>query len=321
VIVGGAAPPSPYGQVPTPGYGGTTPPGAGGYGQQPPFGGGYPPAPSGGSGGSAKTVLLVVGAVLVLILLSAGGFFGVRALAGDDDDGDNDAADRSSATDSATDETESTDPTESTESTEVTESTSPPESTTTAPPSTQCTGGFPDPSVTPRRNAERVSGGSLSIPIPAGFKPEVLFAPAFAWADNFTPLVRTIEENPEAQTSWFSIFGVGGLRKANGFADPAVAAEVVMTCMIESPDQYSDVTGRTEVSAGEITVDGADAYQVTVEIRVDNDDLETEGDIAQVIVVDMGDPDMYGLYISQVPIGNQELLDLQTSMVDRILVD
>ncbi len=322
VVAGGAgAPPSSYGQAPTPGYGAVTPPAPGGYGQQPPFGGGFPPAPTtGGSGGSAKTVLLVVAAVLVLILLSAGGFFGVRALTGDDDDADNDAGDSSSATDTATDETEATDPTD--ESTATEEATATEGTTgTTAPPATQCTGGIPDPSVTPRRNADRISGGALSIPIPADFKPEVLFAPAFAWADNFTPLVRTVEENPEAQTSWFSIFGVGGLRKANGFDDPAVAAEVVMTCMIESPDQYSDVTGRTEVSSGEITVDGTDAYQLTVEIRVDNADLETEGDIAQVIVVDMGDPDMFGLYISQVPIGDQELLDLQASMVDRILVD
>ena len=56
--------------------------------------------------------------------------------------------------------------------------------------------------------------------------------------------------------SWVSIYGVGGLRRANGFDDPAQAAEVVMTCMAQSTELYQHFTGREDLSSGAITVDG-----------------------------------------------------------------
>lgn len=309
VVVGGG---TPYAPAPASGYGAVPPPSAG---PPQPFGG-YPPGPpAGGSRGSGVTILLVVAAVLVLIGLSVGGFFGYRALADDDDTGTA-ADDPSSATDGPTGATTSPAPTGTTAPTDATSATG---GTTTT--DQQCHGGLPTPTVVPRRNAARVSGGGLSMPIPDGYRPEPRIATAFTWADSFTPLYRVIEENADAQTSWYSIFGVGGLRRANGFDDPAQAAQVVMTCMIASPDQYSDVSGRQDLSSGEITVDGNDAYQLTTEIRVDNPDLSVEGDVAQVVVVDLGDPDMYGLYIAQVPIGDQDLIDLQESVVDQIRVD
>jgi hypothetical protein len=311
VLAGGGLPPPPGG------YGQPQP---GGFGQPQPFGGGFPPSPSspGGSGRSGATVLLVVVAVLAFVGLSVAGFVGYRILSDDNDTG-TDAADRSSATQIAT--TEPTGPTASTNSSTPTAPTPSDSESGTTVTDQQCRGGAPDPTVKPGKNADRVSGGALSIPVPDGYTPEPLYAAAFAWADNFTPVYRTIEENKAAKTSWLSIYGVGGLRKANGFTDPAQAAAVVMTCMAQSPDQYTNVTARKDLSSGEITVDGTDAFQLTSEIRVDNPDLDTEGDITQVIVVDMGDPDMFGLYIAQVPIGDQRLIDQQAAMVGRILVD
>jgi cytoskeletal protein RodZ len=312
VVVGGA-PAAPYGQ-PGGGYG-AVPPGSG----QPPGFGGFPPVPpSGGSSRSGLTILLVIVAVLALVGLSVGGFFGYRALTDDDDSG-TEASDRSSATDETSGPTE----TSPTEQTSPTDATTPTESTTSGTTTTdqQCHGGVPTPTVTPRRNADQVKGGTLSIPVPDGYQPELRISPAFAWADSFTPVYRTIEESSTSDSQWLSVFGVGGLRKSNGFEDPAQAAEVVMACMVASPDQYTNVTGREDLSSGEITIDGTAAYQLTSEIRVDNPELEAEGDIAQVIVVDMGDPEMFGLYISQATIGDPASTSLQEQMVDRILVD
>lgn len=291
-------PPPSFGQVPTPGYGAATP-------------------SAGGARGSGLTVLLVVVAVLALIGLSVGGFFGYRALAGDDDTDDGDA---SSATDSAT-----TDPTGSsipTESSGSTDATTPAESTTTDTTVTdqQCRGGVPTPSVTPGTDAQEVSGGALSIPVPPGYAPDTSYATAFEFADAFTPLQKVIEQT-DSDYGWVSIYGVGGLRRSNGFDEPAQAAEVVMTCMAQSKDLYNHFTGREDLGSGEITVDGNDAYQITAELRVDDPDLTVEGDVAQVIVVDTGDPDQFGLYITVVPIGNQELIRQQEAMVDRITVD
>ena len=317
VVTGGGAPPSSYG--PTPGYGAVTPPPSGGYGQQPPVGGGFPPAPpSGGSRGSGLTILLVVAAVLVLAGLSVGGFFGYRALAGDDDS-DTDASDASSATESGT--TAPTDPSTSA-GTSPTDPTTPTETSTTDTTVTdqQCRGGVPTPSVDPAPDAQEVSGGALTIPVPRGYAADTSYASAFTFADDFVPLQKVIEQVDD-DSGWVSIYGVGGLRKANGFDDPAQAAEVVMTCMSQSPSLYNYFSGRTDLSSGEITVDGTAAYQITSELRVDDPDLTVEGDVAQVVVVDMADPDMFGLYITVVPIGDQKLIRQQEAAVDRITVD
>lgn len=286
----------------------------------PPAYGGFPPAPpSGGSRGSGLTVLLVVVAVLVLIGLSVGGFFGYRALAGDDDD-DTDASDRSSATDTVTTEptTDATTPTDPT-----TDATTPTDTTTTDDTEVtdqQCRGGVPTPSVTPGPDATEISGGALSIPVPAGYSADTSYAAAFTFADQFTPLQKVIEQ-AGSDYGWVSIYGLGGLRKANGFDDPEQAAAVVMTCMSQSTELYSHFTGREDLSSGALTVDGNDAFQITSELRVDDPDLKVEGDVAQVIVVDMGNSDMFGLYITVVPIGDQKLIRQQEAMVGKITVD
>jgi hypothetical protein len=312
-----AAPASPAAPPTVPGYGAVPPP-SGGYGQQPPFGGGFPPAPPAGGGrGSGTTIVLVVVAVLVLAGLSVAGFFGYRALTGDDDD-DNDAADRTSAIDTAT--TGPTDPTTPTDT--GTDPTTPTDTTTgdTQVTDQQCRGGVPTPSVTPGTGAEEINGGGLTFPVPRGYTADTSYAAVFTFADDFTPLQKVIEQ-AGSDYGWVSIYGIGGLRKANGFDDPAQAAEVVMTCMAQSADLYSHFTGREDLSAGAITVDGNNAYQVTAELRVDDPDLTVEGDVAQVVVVDTGDPDQYGLYITVVPIGDEKLIRQQEGYVDSLTVD
>lgn len=302
-----------------------------GYGQQPPFGGGFPPAPptggSGGSGspgGSAPKILLVVAAVLALMGLSVGGFFGFRALAGDDDD--TDASDDTSLSESISSPTDTTAPTETTPTettapTETTETNGPTETATGGTTTTeqQCRGGSPTPSAPPAPDADEVKGGPLTIPVPRGYVPDDRYSAAFSWADDFIPLQKVIEQGENQ--GWVAVHGVGALNRANGFDDPAQAAEVVMTCMAASTELYSFFSGRTDLDSGAITVDGNDAFQITAELRVDDPELSVEGDVARVIVVDMGDPATFGLYISVAPIGDQKLIDQQEAFVSRIDVD
>ena len=294
----GAVPPAPV-----------APPGTG-YGQ-PPYGGGYA-ATTPSAGGSSRIVLIAVAAAVVLVLLGVGGFLGIRALTGDDNDGGG------AASDSHTVPTPDTTVPTSPGLTTPTEPTAPSSPDSSGPTEQQCKGGIPDPTRKP--NDRRILGGGLSIPVPNGYTAETQYSVAFTWADDFTPLQKVIEQNDQAQTGWVSIYGVGGLRKTNGFTDPAQAAEAVMECMAASADLYQDFTGRTDVSSGAITVDGKDAFQVTAELRVDNPDLDVEGDVAEVVVVDTGDPDTFGLFLSVVPIGNQQLIDQQTAFTDQIRV-
>lgn len=286
-----APPPGPPAPPPSPDATVLAPAAAPGYAPQASSG-------SGGSGGSGRVVVLAVVAVLVLVILGVGGFFGIRALTGDDDN--------------ATASDESTVPT----GPELTTPTgpSPPQSTATT--EQQCRGGVPKPTRTPRDT--HIIGGGLAIPVPDGYAADTSYSTVFTWADDFTPLQKVIEQNDK--TGWVSIYGVGGLRKANGFDDTAQAAEAVMACMAASTDLYQDFTGRTDVSSGAITVDHEDAYQVVSELRVDNPGLAVEGDVAEVIVVDTGDPETFGLFLSVVPIGDQQLIDQQTAFTDRIRV-
>jgi hypothetical protein len=296
-----APPPGPPPWPPAPpAYGPVTPP--------PPYGG-YQGVPAGGPGGPGvgTTIALVVLAVLLVIGLGVGGFFGVRALTDDDDT----AAGGDGASETATTGTD-----------EPTEATSEPtEDSTdgTEPTTQQCHGGVPAPSVEPPNDATRISGGGLSIPVPPGYDVEVPYSVAFTFADDFTPSQKVIEQTKTS--GWVSIYGVGALRKANGFETPEQAAEVVMSCMAASPELYSDFSGRTDLSDGEVTVGGRDGYQVSAELRVDDPAITVEGDVAQVIVVDTGDEDTFGLYISVVPIGDQALIAEQEAMVERIRVE
>ncbi len=300
----------------------TPPPPTGGYPPQqqpqyPPqqvYGGGFPPAPAAGrSRGPGLVIALVVVAVLLLVGLSVAGFVGYRAL---DDDNDNEAGDDStSAIDTGTGgPTETTAPTDTTVPSESTSTTG-----GTQPTQQQCTGGLPTPSTEPPADATEVSGGGLTIEVPRGYAPEIRYAEAFAWADDFVPLQKLIETGDDY--SWVSIYGVGAVRKANGFDDPAQTAEVVMTCMGQSADLYQYFTGREDLSSGAISVDGNEAYQITANLRVDDPNISLDGDVAQVVVVDTGDPETFGIYITVVPIGDAKLIRQQARMVAEIDVD
>lgn len=292
-------PPSSYGQVPAPQAGGYPPQQQ--YPPQQPYGG-FPPAPAPGrSRGPGLLIALVVGAVLLLVGLSVAGFVGYRAL--DDDTGNDAGDDNSSAID-----TDTAAPSESTTATGP-----------TPPTQQQCTGGLPTPSAEPPADATEVSGGGLTIPVPRGYAPEIAYSEAFAWADDFVPLQKLIETADDY--SWVSIYGVGALRKANGFDDPAQAAEAVMACMARSTDLYQYFTGREDLSSEAISVDGNDAHQITANLRVDDPNISLEGDVAQVVVVDTGDPDTFGVYITVVPIGDAKLISKQAAMVAEIDVD
>ncbi|NYI99378.1 hypothetical protein HNR19_000077 [Nocardioides thalensis] len=275
-----------------------------------------PPPPPGAKGGAGKVVALVVAGVVLLAALGTGAFFLVRSLA---DDGDETASD---------DTSESVEPTES-ETGATDDTPSPTESTETAEPTDdetsggidvgptreQCSGGAPDPGRL-QASASTLTGGGLTIPslTDQGYSPDASVALAFTWADSYQVSYKVIESAGE---SWIANYGVGALPRANGFESPQQAAEVVLQCMTSS-DMYQGYSGTTDLDVGPVTVDGHDAYSILTEVRVDNPDVQAEGDVAQVVVVDTGDPESYGLYISVVPIGDQAEINRQAQVFDQI---
>ncbi|TQK68282.1 DUF2510 domain-containing protein [Nocardioides sp. SLBN-35] len=279
---GPAGPPAP--PAPPPGYGG-------GYSQQ------WSPAPAPGGGGGNKTVVIVIAAVVALVLLGVGGFFGIRALTGDDDNGDRKADDDSSQSEKS----EGSEPTDGS-------------SSTVKPTGIQCTGGSPEPATDPDPAAPELTGGGLSIPRNPAYELATGDQVSFGFANAFVLQYTNVEEK------WISLTGVGALPRDNGFDDLATAAEVVMQCLTGSENVYSGFTGRTDKVNEETTVDGKPAYRITAEVRVDTPEVQAEGDLTDVIVVDTGDPATYGIYIGMAALGHDDLISTNEGVIDQIKV-
>ncbi|HWJ66412.1 MAG TPA: DUF2510 domain-containing protein [Nocardioides sp.] len=269
------------------------------YGQQQ-YGQQWSPQPAyggtGGGGGNGKLVAIVIAAVVALVLLGVGGFFGIRAIT-DDDGGE--ASGGSSETSEGASESESGDPSES---------------STIVPSGIQCTGGNPDPAQDPDPAARTLSGGGLTIPRQSGYDLATGDQVSFSFPDAFVLQYVEVEE------FWISLTGVGGLARSNGFDDVAEAAEVIMQCLTGDEDVYEGFTGRTDLTNEAVTVDGKPAHRITAEIRVDSARVQTEGDVTDVIVVDTGDPETYGLYIGMASIGDADLISANEAMIERIQV-
>lgn len=299
-------PPSPqqphqggYGAVPPPpapgGYQGA----GGGYGQP-----AWSPQPGGGnsSGGSGKTIAIIVAAVLALVLLGVGGFFGVRALSGDDDPK---ADDDSSETADESDATDSTDATEPTDET----------SSTITPTGIQCSGGTADPETPPAPKAKQLTGGGLTLPRLDGYTLATGGNVAFTFPDDFVLQYVEVEEY------WISLTGVGGLSKANGFDDVDTAAEVIMQCLTSNDQIYKGFTGRTDLKNESIDISGKPAHHIRSEVRVDDARVTVEGDVVDVIVVDTGDADSFGVYIAMAAIGDDQLIARNEDVTARLKAD
>lgn len=292
-VQAGAGQPEPTQQMPY----GELPPQAGG--QQPPGWGPYTP-PGGGSGsGGGTSKGLIIGVIVLAVVLIAGigvgGFFLVRALT---DDG---AKDEPTAGD---DTSETEDPSED-------------PSATDEPAGGACESGNPV-AADPQSGQPRISGGGISIPTVDGYEVDLLQSPPFTFANEFTPQVATVEQTE--QGGWISVYGVGGL--STDFGSPEEAAEAVMACMADNETLYSHFEERNDLTNEAIDVDGAEeAWLLQSELTVDNPDLEVTGDRADVVVVDTGDGDEYGLYISVVPLGANDLYDQQDEITGQLQVD
>ena len=277
-----------------------------------------PPPPSSPGNGSGRTVGLVLVAVATTLLLGIATFFVVGALVDEDD-----AVARSTATPAPTVE-----PTPQPDDPDPT-----PEASPDAPPTEQptepnpegpnpdgpsvlqCTGGLPEQGVTGERG-RFITGGGLRVPKPADYESALDQGSAFTFADGVFAPSKIIEQG--LTSGWVATYALGSLSRGNGFESPRQAAEVVVQCMAGSPNFYSDFTGSTELDSTETVVDGAPAWKLTQEIRIDDPELSVEGDIAKVVVVDTGDPSSYALFVSVVPIGDQAMIDAQDAAVGEL---
>ncbi len=179
----------------------------------------------------------------------------------------------------------------------------------------QCQGGSPTQGAT-RRQGRFLVGGGLRLANPPGFSDDLDQAPVFTFADGVIAPAQVIEQTETS--GWVALYALGALPKDNGFTEPQEAAETVLDCMVASDTFYQDYVGRDLLGARAVEVRGAPGWEIDAEIRIDSPDLQVTGDRVKVIVVDTGDADRLGLFVSVVPIGDEALISQQQDYGSRL---
>ncbi|WP_161606031.1 DUF2510 domain-containing protein [Microlunatus speluncae] len=187
-----------------------------------------------------------------------------------------------------------------------------PSGSSTARPLTEC------PLGNPRARAGhpddgRVHGGGLSFPRVAGWQDD-LQTSGVSWAYDVASQSKILEP------TWLSLVAVGELRREDGFAAPKQAAESIMQCVATS-SFYSYFESAKDLKSEAAKIDGHDAWWIRTDIRVNNPDIEAKGDTVDVIVVDTGNPDTFGMFLGGVTIGDQGLLAILDGTVRDLTVD
>jgi len=165
----------------------------------------------------------------------------------------------------------------------------------------------------PRPNDSRVHGGGLSFPRVPGWEDD-LQTRGLSWAYDVSSQSKRLEPN------WLSVVAVGELRTADGFTAPKQAAQSIVQC-VSSSYFYSHFESATERKSERTEVDGRDAWWIRTDIRVDDPNVEAEGDTVDVIVVDLGDPDRLGMYLGAGSIGDRPVIKILDDTIRGLRVD
>ena len=142
------------------------------------------------------------------------------------------------------------------------------------------------------QQAGRMTAAGLSAAIPPGYELGYHFDMAYDF--------HGAHRSPDG-AAINSVIGVGLISHADGFTQLNTTANQVMQCRVT--EGHSTHTGSAVLNAGEqINISGHAAWHV--QWRVDYTDEEVDGEILDVIVVDMGhQADYFGVYVSCWPIG------------------
>lgn len=256
------------------------------------------------SGNGGRTALIVAAVVGALFLVGLMGFIGVRVM----DVEMNEASGGSSG--------EDVDPQVPVPSAPLGEDPGDglPDDALPPGPGGVCAVGDPTPTTDPGPTPATISGGGLTIERRDPFQVEAAFSEVLGFADDVTTAYVPVTD------SWIAEYAVGGLPVVVGDT-PKAAAETVYDCITADERMYSGFSGRTDLTAEAVRVDGRPAYRITAEVRVDDPSVGVEGDVTTVIVVDTGDDEHYGFYLGVVPIGVQELIDQADEVAEGITVD
>ncbi|WP_203568293.1 DUF2510 domain-containing protein [Aestuariimicrobium ganziense] len=136
----------------------------------------------------------------------------------------------------------------------------------------------------------RLWGGGISVES-LGWRPGGI---QLSWVHDLSAETKTI------QPGWFSVSAVGAVSVADGFEDPERSTRMMMSCFASS-GYYTGFTGRKDVVAEKVTIDGKPGFHLRSEIYVQGVP-NVKGDIVDVVVIDTGSPESLAIYFSSATI-------------------
>lgn len=149
-----------------------------------------------------------------------------------------------------------------------------------------------------------ITGGGLQFDKIPGWRNDSMY---LQWVSDLHVQVDTV------RPGWISNVGVGQLNREDGFVDLSTSALQTMQCFASS-GYYTQFVERVDLVNEATTIDGHAAWRMTSEVRIANPQMpEIAGDVVDVVVVDVADPDRLGVYISSVTIGD----DARQQQVDQ----
>lgn len=140
----------------------------------------------------------------------------------------------------------------------------------------------------------RLRAGHLSVPaLGGGWR--MLGEEPIPWLADSVAQTKTIT------STWISLNAVGAASSSR-WSSTRQAAEDITQCNVSI---YGEgYTGSKTVSAGPVTVDGAPAYRIRSEVYVDDQGPNIPGDMVDVIVIDTGHAEAFGVYMGWATIGD-----------------
>lgn len=165
---------------------------------------------------------------------------------------------------------------------------------------------------TRQHNDGRLRGGGLVVDKIQGWRDAEMY---LQWVSDFNTQMDTV------RPGWVSNIGVGQLNAEDGFLDPQTSARQSMECFASS-GYYLNFTERIDLVNEATTVSGYPAWRIRAEVRIESADMpEIEGDVVDIIVVDQGDPERMGIFVSSVTIGDERRQRLVDAVIDSLAVE
>ena len=158
----------------------------------------------------------------------------------------------------------------------------------------------------------RMRGGGLSFERVPGWRSDSMH---LQWISDLNTQMDSV------RPGWVSNVGVGQLNTVDGFTDLRTSAHQTMECFASS-GYYEYFTKRVDLLDEPYTVSGHSAWRLRADIHIKSSRMpEIEGDVVDIVVVDIGDPNRFGIWVSSITIGDTRRQQLHDKALASLRVE